>query len=83
MADDEERKPIQEVLGPVGIHPLSEGWTPIEAYVIVKALDGTGQPSWCYRTTHPPNREELLGALTVQVDLLRRELLEGWDDDTD
>ncbi|WP_157018135.1 hypothetical protein [Cryptosporangium arvum] len=35
----------------------------------------------CYRTSRPPNREELLGALAVQVALLRRELLDDWSDE--
>ena len=78
--DDEERKPIQEVLGPVAIHPLQDGWTPLEAFVVIKALDEEGHPTWCYRTTHPPNREEVLGALTIQADLLRKEILDEWSD---
>jgi hypothetical protein len=34
-----------------------------------------------YRTTNRLNREELLGALIVQTDLLRKELRDDWDDD--
>jgi hypothetical protein len=49
--------------------------------VLVKALDEKGDAAWCYRTTHPPNREELLGALIVHADLLRKELVEGWKED--
>ena len=81
MSNDQERQPIQEVLGPVGIHPLQPGWTPVEAFVVIKVLDDEGHSSWCYRTTHPPNREEVLGALIVQADLLRKELLDEWDGD--
>jgi hypothetical protein len=71
------RVPIAEVLPGMGVHPLEEGWTPREAFVLVKVLDENGVASWSYRTTHRPNREELLGALIVQTDLLRRELIEG------
>lgn len=83
MAADEgkERMLITDVLGPVRIHPLPERWTPVEAIVLIKSLDEEGHSSWCYRTTHPPNREELLGALIAHTDLLRKELLDEWGDD--
>jgi hypothetical protein len=81
MADDDERQPIADVLGPLRLHPLEPGWTALEAFVLIKCLDEHGETSWSYRTTHRLNREELLGALTVHVDLLRRELLDGWQSD--
>jgi hypothetical protein len=77
---DEGRRPIAEVLGPLELHPLDAGWTALEAFVLVKVLDEDGDPSWAYRTTHKLNREELLGALVVQVDILRRELAEEWSE---
>jgi hypothetical protein len=54
------------------------------AFVLIKARDenGEGQDgAWSYRTTEAPNREELLGALIVQADLLRDELLDEWQPD--
>ena len=78
---DEVRRPIAEVVPGVEVHPLPAGWTPLEAIVVVKCLDETGQPTWCYRTTHRLNREELLGALVVHVDVLRKELRDEWIDD--
>jgi hypothetical protein len=45
-------------------------------------LDADGDVGWSYRTTNRLNREELLGALTVQVDVLRKELRDEWDDDS-
>jgi hypothetical protein len=63
------------------LHPLEPGHTAIEAFVLVKVLDEGGKVSWAYRTTNRLNREELLGALTVQVDVLRKELRDEWDDD--
>jgi hypothetical protein len=64
---EEERKPIEEVLAGHSIHPLPEGWTPLEAFVLVKCMDEGGDSAWSFRTTNPLNLEELLGALTVQV----------------
>jgi hypothetical protein len=76
----DERVPISEVLSGLTIHPLEPGETPLEAFVLIKTLDGDGDPAWAYRTTNRLNREELLGALIVQVDVLRRELRSEWDD---
>ena len=77
---EEERIPIEHVLPGMGLHPLPEGWTPVEALVLIKCLDEDGDPTWSYRTTAAPNREELLGALIVHTDLLRKELLDDWED---
>lgn len=75
----EERIPVDQVLPGVALHPLPEGWTPVEAFVLIKCLDDDGDSSWVYRTSARPNREELLGALVVHTDLLRKELLEEWE----
>jgi hypothetical protein len=73
------RRPIEEVLPGMQIHPLDPGWTPLEAFVLIKSLDESGDTAWAYRATHRPNREELLGDLIVQTDILRKELVEGWE----
>jgi len=62
------------------VHPLEPGETAIEAFVLIKVLDADGDTGWSYRTTNRLNREELLGALIVQVDVLRKELRDEWDD---
>ena len=81
MVGRDDRVPVSEVLSGLEVHPLPAGWTVLEGFVLVKCFDGDGEPSWSYRTTHRLNREELLGALMVHVDLLRRELVEEWADD--
>ncbi len=78
---DDERKPIADVLKGLEIHPLEPGWTAIEALVLMKCLDDEGRVTWAFRTTHRLNREELLGALVVHTDVLRRELADEWLDD--
>jgi hypothetical protein len=80
---EEERIPVAEVLPGMGLHRLLPGWTPVEAFVVIKCLDETGRSSWCYRTTSPPNREELLGALRVQTMVLERELVDEFAGDDD
>lgn len=78
---DEDRVPVAEALPGMGLHPLEPGWTPVEAFVIIKCLDDHGRSTWCYRTSSPPNREELLGALLVQTKVLERELVDEFSDD--
>lgn len=77
--ESEERLPIADVLPGFQLHVLPSGWTPLEAFVLVKALDEDGTSTWSYRTSVAMNREELLGALTVQCAVLRRELVEEFD----
>ena len=61
------------------IHPFENGEVPLSAFVLAKVLDSEGSPGWSFRTTEAPNREELLGALMVQVDLLRKSLVNDWE----
>ena len=68
---DRPRVPIGDVLPGMGLHPLDEGEVPLSAFVLVKLLDADSDPQWSFRTTEPPNLEEILGALIVQVDLLK------------
>ncbi len=74
---------IDQVLRGLEVYPLDAGATAIEAFVLVKTLDSDGDVGWYYRTTNRLNREELLGALTVQVDVLRKELRDEWNDSDD
>lgn len=76
----DERLPIEQVLPGFTLHALGEGWTPLAAFVLVKSLDDDGDTAWSFRTSEPMNLEELLGALTVQVGILKRRLMAGWDE---
>jgi hypothetical protein len=78
MSEEDGREPVEQVLAGLQLHPLPEGWAPLEGIVLVKCLDQEGHPSWAFRTTAGLNDEELLGALTVRMDLLRKELLEAF-----
>ncbi|MGE3620620.1 MAG: hypothetical protein AB7L84_09170 [Acidimicrobiia bacterium] len=63
------------------LHPLDQGWTPIDAFVLIKVIDGDGQSTWAYRTTGDLNREELLGVLLVHAELIRQQLAADWEED--
>jgi hypothetical protein len=74
------RVPVEQVLKGLELHPLGPQETVLEAFVLIKLLDENGRVGWSYRTTHQLNREELLGALMVQTDVLRKELRDEWDE---
>ena len=78
---DDERQPIENVLPDFKLHPLEPGWTPLQAFVLVKSLDEGGSTAWSFRTSEQFNLEELLGALVVQVETLKRKLANAWDDE--
>jgi len=82
MTDDEHR-PIEVVMPGQTIHPPPDGWTPIEAFVLVKCMDETGDSARSVRTTNPLNLEELLGTLTGQVDLVKQRLVDAREDEDD
>lgn len=77
----DERSPIGEALPGFAIHQMPDGWTPLQAFVLVKCLDEHGDAVWSFRTSEKLNLEELLGALTVQTEVLRRKLVSEWDGD--
>jgi hypothetical protein len=79
--DPEVRIPLAQALPGLEVHPLEPRSTPIEAFALIKILDEDGDVSWAYRTTNRLNREELLGALTVHVALLTKELRDEWLED--
>ena len=81
MDDDNEepRSPIGEVLDGLSIHSLAEGDVPLNAFVMVKVADSDGDTGWAFRATEPPNSEELLGVLMIQVELLKKSILAEWD----
>ena len=72
---EEEPQPIGRVLGDgFAIAALPDGWTALEGVVLIKCLDVDGTPSWAFRHTYGLNHEETIGALTVQLDLMRDEI---------
>ncbi|MFG1749029.1 hypothetical protein [Streptosporangium sandarakinum] len=85
MTEEEKEVPVGQALNGLDVYPLPEGWTALGAIVLVKCLDEEGHSSWAFRTTDDLSDEELLGALTVRTDLLRRKLYDDYigDDDDD
>jgi len=78
---DDERLPIEQVLPGHRLHPMDEAWTPLASFNLIKCLDEDGDVTWSFRTSEPFNLEELLGALVVQTETLKRKLVRQWEDD--
>jgi hypothetical protein len=76
-------QPISSVLSGLSIHPVEDGERPVAAFVIIKTLDDEGVSNWVTRKTgwDEPSDEELLGVLTVQQELARRDALGPWLDE--
>ena len=73
----QRRIPIGQALPSVKIPPVEA--TKVKfVYALVKYVDEDGETTWGYRTSKEPNREELLGALLSQADLIREELKAEW-----
>lgn len=73
--------PLPDLLPGLRFEPLPAGWTPLQAFVLVKCLDEDGDPAWCERGSDDINDEEFLGALSIQVALRKQNLLKEWDSD--
>jgi hypothetical protein len=79
--EEDDYVPVGEALAGLVVSPLPEGWTALGAIILVKCFDDEGRSSWAFRRTDGLNDEELLGALMVRTDLLRRELYEAYTEE--
>lgn len=57
---------------------LPDGFTPLEAIVLVKALDDEGDVTWCRRGTDGLTDEECVGILTADTQRIVNSLNERW-----
>ena len=78
--DDDEDKPIEQVLGGIRLYPFDDDPIIETVYVLAKLMNKDG-PYWDHRVTGAVNREEMLGILQIQTDLLRKSLVGEWDID--
>ena len=74
--------PASEVLRGVELMPVAEGWTPIEAIVLVKCMTEDGTTGWMQRVSQGISTNEAVGALICSADTMRSAWLKGWDDET-
>lgn len=60
--------------------PLPEHWTPLEAFVVVKALDADGREALVQRHTHDMTAWNAAGMLTAALEVQRVQLRVGFID---
>lgn len=77
----ESRVAVGDALRGLEIPELPKGWAPVEAVCIVKCLDPEDRPLWVRRLTQGINPEEVMGALTIQTELWKKEMLDDWSDE--
>jgi len=77
---DEERVKGEELLRGLEFVSLPSGWSPLGAAVLVKCINEDGRVAWSFRTSDELNDEELLGALVLRTELMRRALADDYTD---
>jgi hypothetical protein len=75
------KKPIQEILPGAFLYPIDDDLRFDSAFILIRSIDSEGSVQWAYRSTRAINSEELLGALSVQVEILTRKLASEWDEE--
>lgn len=80
MTDDE---PVGEVLGDLRIKPMEDGDFPLAAVIMVKFMDSDGDRGWLLRHTSEIDTVEIIGILTAEGDRMRKQYVEGWEEDAD
>lgn len=74
--------PIGEALAGVEIAPLDDGHTALGIVAVIKALTDEGRVCWFVRGADMEDAEEI-GALTMALDLRRKQSLECFEPDED
>ena len=70
--------PIGDLLSGMSVMPLPEGFEAETVFVLIKMRTDDGNTVWGWRSPGITNHEELLGALIVQVEMLKAQLLDDW-----
>ncbi len=65
--------------------PMPDGWTPLEAVVVMKCLDETGEVALLTRSTEALRSWDAVGMLTAALDTQRDDVRANFisDDDED
>ena len=80
MAEDRESRlrPIGEVLPDVHLALPDEGEVET-VFVFTKVRFEDGTSAWSWQSPGITNQEELLGALIMQVEVLKSSMLDAWE----
>jgi hypothetical protein len=78
-SDDRDYAPVGEVLGSeFRLLRLPRGWTALEGIVLAKCLDEEGNSTWAFRETEAIHDEEIIGPLTVQLELWKARTIDQY-----
>lgn len=72
-------KPIGDVVGPLEVLALPEGYIALDAVMVVKTLDLNGEIAWHTRYTKDPHAIEFLGALEAAAMLIKQDIFNQYD----
>lgn len=71
--------PAAEVLRGIELAELTEGWTPIDAIVLIRCIDAEGNTGWLQRISAGVGTAEVVGALVCSADTLRKRYCDNWE----
>ncbi len=74
-----EHLPIGDVFPGVYLAPLPDNCVAETVFVFSKVRFDDGATAWSWQSPGITNQEELLGALIMQVEMLKVSLLEYWE----
>ena len=77
--EESELHPIGDVFPGVTFARLPDGCVTETMFVFAKVRYDDGNTAWIWKSPGITNHEELLGALIMQVETLKAELLEDWE----
>lgn len=72
--DTSDFKPIGDVVGPLEVMELPEGYIALDAVMVVKTLNPEGKVGWHTRYTKDPHAVEFLGALEAAAMLIKQDI---------
>lgn len=72
-------KPIGDVVGPLEVMELPEGYIALDAVMVVKTLNPEGEIAWHTRYTKDPHAIEFLGALEAAAMLIKQDIFNQYD----
>ena len=78
-ADECERYPIGDVFPGATLTALPDDCVVETLFVFSKLRFSDGTTAWQWRSPGITNQEELLGALIMQVETLKADMLDAWD----
>jgi hypothetical protein len=67
----------------VAIDGLPSGWIPMEVVCLLSCLNADGNGEWTVRHSPGLSSMELLGGLTIQLELLKHDVVASWIEEDD